>query len=351
MGSTESLNDGQRAVLQLLLRQGKSYDDIAGLLKSDAGAIRRRAHEAVEVLAPDDSDVPADHRNEIADYLLGQQTASQRAATREYLEASPAARAWARSVAGALAPLAGVNKLPDVPAEREEVAEAFDALEARTARQEEVQRAAKRGGWMISAGLGLLLALVIIAVVYFASSGGNDNPSTGGAASTTPATTGTSTAPDTTATTGGTATVPGDAHILAQGALRPPAGSGATASGQVAIVLFSQSSRYRLALTAKNLPPSSSSGSAYGVWFYTSKSQAQFLGFPDKVVGADGKLDTVADLSPDTPNYKEVLLTSERTDAPKTPGTIVMRARLVTASPASAQGGAATAPAQTQTTP
>jgi hypothetical protein len=342
MGSTESLNAGQRAVLQLLLRQGKSYDEIAGLLKSDAGAIRRRAHGAVEVLAPDDSDVPADHRNEIADYLLGQQTAAQSAATREYLEASPAARAWARSVAGALAPLAGANKLPDVPAENEEIGERLDVLEARTAREKEEQRAAMRGNWVVSAGLGVLLALVIIAVVYFASSGGDDNAKS---------TASTTTTPDATATTGGTATVPGDAHILAQGTLRPPAGSGAKSSGQVAIVLFSSSNRYRLALTAKNLPPSTSSGPTYGVWFYTSKNQAQFLGFPDKVVGADGKLDTVADLSPDTPNYKQVLLTSERSGAPKKPGTIVMRARLVTATPAAAQGGATTPPAQTQTTP
>jgi hypothetical protein len=342
MGSTESLNAGQRAVLQLLLRQGKSYDEIAGLLKSDAGAIRRRAHGAVGVLAPDDSDVPADHRNEIADYLLGQQTAAQSAATREYLEASPAARAWARSVARAHAPLAGVNKLPDVPAEGEEVGERLDVLEARAAREKEEQRAATRGNWVISAGLGVLLALVIIAVVYFASSGGDDNAKS--AASTT-------VTPDATTTTGGTATVPGDAHILAQGTLRPPAGSGAKSSGQVAIVLFSSSNRYRLALTAKNLPPSASSGASYGVWLYTSKNQAQFLGFPNKVVGADGKLDTVADLSPDTPNYKQVLLTSERSGAPKKPGTIVMRARLVTATPAAAQGAATTPPAQTQTTP
>ena len=55
----------------------------------------------------------------------------------------------------------------------------------------------------------------------------------------------------------------------------------------------------------------------------------------------------LAHLSPDTPNFKEVLLTSERTDAPKTPGTVVLRARLVIARPAT--GGQSTTP--TQTTP
>ena len=91
MGSVDSLNAQQRAVLHLLLRQGKSYDEIAGMLHSDATAIRRRAQGAVAAVAPDDADVSADRRAEIADYLLGQQTASQRAATREYLEGSPAA--------------------------------------------------------------------------------------------------------------------------------------------------------------------------------------------------------------------------------------------------------------------
>ncbi len=341
MGSLESLNDGQRAVLQLLLRQGKSYDEIAGLLKSDTSAIRRRAQDAVHALGPAGDDVSADRRNEIADYLLGQQTASQRAATREYLEGSSAGRGWARAAGAGLAPVAGADKIPDVPAEREEVAEAFGALEARTARQEEVQRSSTLGGKLIAAGLGLVLALVIILVVTL--TGGDDDGTP--AASTTPAATSTTG----TGTTG--ADPAGDPQILAQGNLRPAEGADSTASGQVAIVRFPTNNRYRLALTAKGIPPSSSSGSAYGVWFYTSKDQALFLGFPDKVVGADGKLDTVADLSPDTPNFQEVLLTSERTDAPKTPGTVVLRAKLVVAGSATQGGGTTAPPAQTTTTP
>jgi hypothetical protein len=82
MAPLDSLNDGQRAVLQLLLRQGKSYEDLAGLLKTDAAGVRSRAHDAVAAAGPDARDISVDHRNEIADYLLGQQTASQRAATR-----------------------------------------------------------------------------------------------------------------------------------------------------------------------------------------------------------------------------------------------------------------------------
>src|ERR1700710_644683 len=106
MASLDSLTDGQRAILQLLLRQGKSYDDLATLLKSELDAVRARARGAVRELGPETTEVSETHRDEIADYLLGQQTASQRAATREFLEGSAPGRAWARSVGSALTPLA-----------------------------------------------------------------------------------------------------------------------------------------------------------------------------------------------------------------------------------------------------
>jgi hypothetical protein len=326
MGSLESLNEGQRAVLQLLLGKGKSYDEIARLLHSDSGAVRRRAQGAVSVLGPDSSDVPTDRRSEIADYLLGQQTASQRAATREYLEGSAAGRSWARSAMAGLAPFAADDALPDIPAEREEVAEAFDALDHRTARREEVQRSSQLGGRLIAAGLGVVLAIIIILVVSL--SGGDDSGTP--ASSTTPTSTGTTT------------TLGGDANVFLEGTLRPPEGSDSPSRGQVALVVFRETKRYRLALAATKLPPSSTQGSAYGVWFYNSPKDFQFLGFPNKVVGADGKLQTVADLSPDTPGYREVLLTRETDRSPQRPGTLVLRARL--APPPKESNGTQTTP-------
>jgi hypothetical protein len=330
MGSLESLNEGQRAVLQLLLGKGKSYDEIARLLHSDAGAVRRRAQGAVGVLGPDSADVPADRRSEIADYLLGQQTASQRAATREYLEGSAAGRSWARSAAAGLAPFAADGALPDIPSEREEVAEAFDALDRRTARQEEVQRSSQLGGRLIAAGLGVVLAIIIILVVSLTGGDGSGKS----ASSTTPSTTGT------------TPTLGGNARVLLEGTLQPPEGSESTSRGEVALVFFPESNRYRLALAATKLPPSSARGSAYGVWFYNSPTEAQFLGFPDKPVGADGRLQTVADLSRDTPRFREVVLTRESQQAPRRPGTIVLRARLVLHKGTAAQGATGS-----QTTP
>ncbi|MGH2943606.1 MAG: hypothetical protein ACRDLN_12620, partial [Solirubrobacteraceae bacterium] len=120
MADLESLNDRQRAVLQLLLLKGKSYDDLAGMLKTDPAGVRSRARGAVATISPDAGEIGSDRRDEVADFLLGQQTAAQRAATREYLEGSQAGREYARAAATALRPIGGT--LPEVPAEREEAA-------------------------------------------------------------------------------------------------------------------------------------------------------------------------------------------------------------------------------------
>lgn len=344
MASLDTLTDGQRAILQLLLRQGKSYDDLATLLKSDLEAVRARARGAVAALGSDAPELTDAQRDEVADYMLGQQTASQRAATREYLEGSQPGRAWARSVASALSPLAN-GELPEVPAEREEVAKAFDALDARAARAVEVQKSSKLGGRLIAAGIGVVLAIAIILAINL---GGDDDP--GSASTTTP----TSTAPDTQATT-----PTGDVfEVKAQGNLRPPNGSGSSAKAEVAIVHFPDNDQFRLAFQATGLPPSSSRGSSYGVWLYTSAKEKQFLGFPDALVGKDGKLETVSDLTPDTPLYREVLLTRETAENPTTPGTIILRGRMITAAPQQSGGtsttpatGGATAPPATTTTP
>ena len=325
MASLDSLNDGQRAVLQLLLRQGKSYDDIARLLTSEPGSIRTRARGAVAAVGPDAGAIGDERRDEISDYLLGQQTASQRAATREYLRDSTPGRSWARATAGALEPLAG-DTLPDIPAEREEVAEAFEALDRRAARQEEVKRSSQLGTKLLLAGVGVVLGIVVIVAISLA--GGDDPTST----ATTPGATTTSAAVQTTPT--------GDKfEVIAQGTLAPPKGVESGAKGQIAIVRFPDNNQFRFALTAEGLKPSSKRGSAYGVWLYTSDEKKLFLGFPDAVVGKDGKLRTVSDLSPDTPNYGVVLLTRETVEAPKKPGPVVLIARVVTsAEQAQAQG-------------
>src|SRR5262245_50029858 len=115
MSPFESLPPDQQAVLGLLLRQGKTYDEVGAMLKIDRESVRWRAHSAVNALAPPEPDAPIEGNHwRTVDYLLGQQTASERAETRELLEGSADERAWARSMAAQLGPLAG-EELPEIP--------------------------------------------------------------------------------------------------------------------------------------------------------------------------------------------------------------------------------------------
>lgn len=305
MASHESLPDDQRAILQLLLKQGKSYDELAVLLKSDPAGVRRRAHDAVDALGPRATDVGIDRRHEIADYLLGQQRASQRAATREYLEDTSAARAWARAAAGSLRPIGG--SLPDVPAEPAETEQAFDALDRRTARRQEVTRGSQTGNRLLFAGLGLILAIGLL-WVFGAFDGKKEVAS----------------APTTsTATTEG----PVEYEPLKTAIIKPPKGGAKSKTKGVAVIARQKGTKdLSLAIQALKLPQSPSKGSAYATWLYTSSTTAQFIGFTP-LVRRDGALQAAFQLADDTA-YAEVLLTRETREKPTAPGTIVLRGPL-----------------------
>ena len=115
MASLETLPADQRAVLQLVLQRGRSYDDIARLLSIDRAAVRQRALTALDALGPQ-TGVPDQRRALITDYLLGQLPERVHGQTRARLAQSPSERAWARVLASELAPLAA-NPLPDIPTE------------------------------------------------------------------------------------------------------------------------------------------------------------------------------------------------------------------------------------------
>jgi hypothetical protein len=352
MATLQSLSDPQRAILQLLLKQRRSYEQIAALLKSDPTSVQARAHEAVAALGPATPQIGADRRREVADYLLGQQTAARRAATREYLDDSPSGRDWARAVAAALAPLAG-DGAPEIPAEPPEVAQAAEPPEVgratappeigratappeveqatappdrRAARLLDVQRGSLLGTRIIFVALGLLVALGVI-LAFGILPGDDKKPTTA---------TVTRTAPKTAADE--------KPQVIAQGVLRPSSGSGSGASAPTAIVRYASTNRFNLLIAGKKLVPAPR-GTAYGVWLYTSASDALFVGFPKGAVTDAGDLDVLADLSPDTRNYREVLITREHVARPKHPGKIVLRGKLAVATPAQQT------PTQTQTQP
>src|SRR4051794_15984863 len=192
MARLDDLPAAHRAVLQLLLKQGKTYDDLAGLLKMGPDAVRARALNALDDLGPvGGAPLGDDEQDEVSDYLLGQQSASQRASTRQLLETNADARAWARVVAGELRPLGG-DAIPEIPAEGREVDEAFDALAARQVARQRQAKSSRLGGILLLGAVGVAVAFLIVFVITGGSDDNSDNGSDSGAAvstSTTGATT------------------------------------------------------------------------------------------------------------------------------------------------------------------
>jgi hypothetical protein len=274
MARIDELPPDQRAALQLLLKQGRSYDEIAQLLRIEPSAVRERARAALDALGPDDVDgLSLERQDEVADYLLGQQTASLRASTRMFLEESAPGRAWARVVAGELRPMAG-NNLPEIPAEAAEVDEAFDALSARTAHRERTEKSSRVGGAILLVGLALALLLAIL-LITGAFSGDDDD---GGSAST------------------GTQTT-------------------------------STQNQRAVALVAQGLPRATQNR-FYAIWLYTSPQKAKFLGFPNPQPDQNGRIETGFGLPNDANQYERLVVTRETQERPRQPGTIVLSGAL-----------------------
>jgi len=301
MPGIDDLPPDRKAVLQLLLKQGKSYDDLAGLLRIAPETVRERAHDAVLRLGPaDGAGLDRAGQDEVSDYLLGQQSASERAATRRFLEGSSEGRAWARVVSGELRPLAG-DALPDIPSEREEVYEAFDALEARKEARVRQARSSRLGGVLLLAAVGIAVAFIIVFVV------GGSNDDNGSTKSSTNASTSTSAT---------------QTQVLGQVNLNPPSGSSSKA---IAIAtLVRQNGETDIVFQGQHLPPNTPKKDVYALWVVGSAGAAR-LGFTP-TVKANGRLRFSGGLpsTVDISKYSALELTRETSANPTRPGTAII---------------------------
>ena len=347
MSEISDLPADRQAVLSLLVRQRRTYDAVAAMLKIEPDAVRSRAVDAVSTLGGEAPAGVADgEREQIADYLLGQLSESERIETLALLLDTAAGRAWARRVAAALAPIAG-DSLPAVPEDPEgpsapvETAESFEAdepvepAEREPRRRREPERRAQRAperrpqreperrpqrepaaGPVMNRGLGVVIAaaaLIVAAIVVFAVSGGSSSLPTGPI----PASAATATTSSTTAaTTAGTTGVTGVSNEVAM----RPTSAGGNASGAVAVV--NSGATPELAFTAQKLstPPA---GDHYVLWLYNSASQFEALGEVASV--ANGTVSPVAvQLPSNASSYTGVVLTLESSNRPARPGTIIL---------------------------
>src|SRR3954469_12943052 len=113
MSPLQTLAPDQRAVLELLLRQGRSYAQLSELLGLPEDAVRDRAHTALAALAPDRA-APVGEDGAVADWILGQASGDDGHPTRDAFARMPAWREWAAEVADRLGEVDGVT-VPAVP--------------------------------------------------------------------------------------------------------------------------------------------------------------------------------------------------------------------------------------------
>jgi anti-sigma-K factor RskA len=263
MATFDRLAADQRAIIELVLQRGKSYDDLAGLLDMPTARVRELARDALTELAPSTAGrVDPDWRGQLADYLLGQQSGPEATATRGHLKRSETARSWALSLLDSLDGIYREGARPTVP----EGDGGGSGLLAGRARAERPPKAERPAGPLSPAARSavrrrrLLVAAVAVVVAvggFFgirAITGGDDGKK------------------------GGKGTAQGSTpSVVAQTVLRARPGE----RGAGIAVITERSGRRLLIVQASDLvplPQGNGQREAYEVWLYNSRRDAVSVG-------------------------------------------------------------------------
>jgi Anti-sigma-K factor rskA/Sigma-70, region 4 len=325
MATFDQLSPEQRAIVELVLRQGKTYSELADMLNLPEPRVRELARDALVELAPVSvRGVEEDWRGQLADYVLGQQAGPEATATKGHLRRSEAARSWARSLLDSLEQFYENGSVPAIP----------DGERGRTTRRQAGAPAAPRERSerarpslntadpvmrrRLLAGAGAL-ALVLLAVLIWPVgllTGDDDEP---GSADNEPA-----------AQNAG-----GQSQQATEGG---PAG--------IAVVL-ERSGKKQLLVQAAKLPASGQS-EGYYVWLYNSQGDAKSLG--GQVTDQQGNYQAIGSLPADFRDYKFIDITRQRvaeTADVKHSGESVLRGPIPRLRQAQAQGNQPAALGQT----
>jgi hypothetical protein len=116
MATFDQLSPEKRAIVELVLQQGKTYPELAEMLGMPEPRVRELARDALVELAPVSvGGVEEDWRGQLADYVLGQQSGPEATATKGHLRRSEGARSWARSLLDSLEQLYANGSVPAIP--------------------------------------------------------------------------------------------------------------------------------------------------------------------------------------------------------------------------------------------
>jgi outer membrane biosynthesis protein TonB len=390
MPSIDALPPDQRAVLELVLRRGRTYDEIAQLLSIDRAGVRQRALAALDALGPE-ADVPAERRALITDYLLGALPRRVTEQVRERLGKSAAERAWARVIAAELEPISS-QPLPEIPADAGAVrpapaaptprpepepertgrpapprreprsagepepapapGEAEEPRRRRASRRERrpgrrrgplgpgsslepgrERPPSRRGGKLVLLAAAVIVLVIVLSIALSGggSKGGHTTPAAAAGTTPTTASTPSTTSTPTTASTPTTSTsATGTTSTSGQSAkIVAQVNLNAPSGGSakgVAEVLKAGSTE-AVAIIAQHVAPNKAHD-AYAVWAYNSPTDAVRLGFVSPGVTSSGKLQTEGPLPANASHFHHLIITLETQSDPKTPGQIVLEGDL-----------------------
>lgn len=311
----ERLPPDQRAVLEMVLGRGHSYDQIARLLKIDRAAVRQRALSALDALGPS-TRISPERRALITDYLLGQLPAPVADEVRDRLSRSASERAWARVVASELAPLSSAS-LPAIPTGE---IEAESTADAGATAPPDPDSAVREGEGLGAAGaarpasrlggailLGAVAAAIIAAILIFVVFGVGGTTAHKKPTAKNPVTT--------------TATK-ASAKPLAQINLVSPSHSKAVGIAEV----IKAGNATGVVIVAQGLK-ANSHGNAYAIWLYNSHSSAYRLGYVRPGVTSSGRLQTAGRLPTTASRYKQIVVALQHGPSNE-PGTVVLKGNL-----------------------
>jgi hypothetical protein len=279
MATFDQLSDEQRAIVELVLQQGKSYDELSDMLGMPEARVRELARDALVELAPLSArNVEQDWRGQLADYVLGQQAGPEATATRGHLRRSEAARSWTRSLLDSLEQLYPDGDVPAVPdgergSRRAAAAAAPGGREPRTPAPADAA-AVRRRQLVAAAGVAVVILVAVLLWPVGLLTGDDDDG--GGEASQ---------ASSGTETTGGTI----------------PTGT----QGQA--IVARQQGKTQILVQAAGLEPSTQN-TAYQVWLANSEQDRKSLGAT--VTDEQGNLQAGAQLPANFQDYKFIDLTS-----------------------------------------
>jgi Anti-sigma-K factor rskA/Sigma-70, region 4 len=288
MATFEQLSPEQRAIVELVLRQGKTYDELADMLNMPEGRVRELARDALVELAPVSvRGVEEDWRGQLADYVLGQQSGPEATATKGHLRRSEGARSWARSLLDSLEQLYENGSVPAIPEgerkPRRAAAVEREPSERRPGGLAPVGDPVMRRRLMFGAG-ALILLLLIVGVWPFGLMTGDDDDSSSSA---------------------------DQPSAASAGQNNQTSSNGQPGNGQSAgiAIVVQRGDKKQLLVQAANLAPSGQS-EGYYVWLYNSPDDARSLG--GQVTDQQGNYQAIGAFPADYQKYKYIDVTRQQ---------------------------------------